>query len=501
MLGWFFAEKQNRSLKSQLVTLQRQEKRSAVLRSVSKQMEEIAVQQKEISDEQREEALLQTKLANELRERSETERQNAILAQENAMKSEMHALEAYDQAEHERQLAEVQRIKAEYSKRVTDTLTYMTLGRSLGLQAITQFQAGNTNLGNLLSYASYLFTRRYNGDLYYPSVYQALSISSTNQNQWTKLEGSAMGLDINDTNKIVTVSNYGEILQHVQNDNNLKTTVLYKNSAYDFRDVYYSPKGTVYALSRTGHLIVKAPHSTEIIELTGMTHPLKLTQLRDKTLIIAENAIALFDTDKNKVLSTKKLDYHITCSGRADSLPVLFDNKGRMHQIKGMDDIITRKIPVPGNLTAYTVSNSTHYQAFGMSDGTIFVVDKDKNVRRLVGHQSRISKLKIRKNRLYSSSYDGTLNLWVLDSQKLEPITLYKSNNWITHFIYDKSRNNIWIGDAKGNIIKVLISIPSMAEIIKKKLKRDFTPTEWKYYIGQDMPYESFLFKKKEAKP
>lgn len=319
MLGWFLAEKQNRSLKSQLVTLQRQEKRSAVLRSVSKQMEEIAVQQKEISDEQREEALLQTKLANELRERSETERQNAILAQENAMKSEMHALEAYDQAEHERQLAEVQRIKAEYSKRVTDTLTYMTLGRSLGLQAITQFQAGNTNLGNLLSYASYLFTRRYNGDLYYPSVYQALSISSTNQNQWTKLEGSAMGLDINDANKIVTVSNYGEILQHVQNDNNLKTTVLYKNSAYDFRDVYYSPKGTVYALSRTGHLIVKAPHSTEIIELTGMTHPLKLTQLRDKTLIIAENAIALFDTDKNKVLSTKKLDYHITCSGRADS--------------------------------------------------------------------------------------------------------------------------------------------------------------------------------------
>ena len=105
MLGWFLAEKQNRSLKSQLVTLQRQEKRSAVLRSVSKQMEEIAVQQKEISDEQREEALLQTKLANELRERSETERQNAILAQENAMKSEMHALEAYDQAEHERQLA------------------------------------------------------------------------------------------------------------------------------------------------------------------------------------------------------------------------------------------------------------------------------------------------------------------------------------------------------------------------------------------------------------
>lgn len=500
-LGWFMAEKQNSTLKSQLVTLHRQEKRSAILRSVSKQMEEIAIQQKEISDEQREEALLQTKLANELRERSETERQKAILAQENAKKSEMHALEAYDQAEHQRQIAEVQRIKAEHSKRVTDTLTYMTLGRSLGSQAITQFQAGNTNLGNLLSYASYLFTQRYHGNLYYPSVYQALSLSSTNQNQWTKHEGATMGLDISEDNNVVSVSNYGEILLHVQKDNNLKTTVLFKNSNYDFRDVYYSPKGTIYALSRTGHLIVKTAHSTEIIELAGMTHPIKLSPFQNKTLIIAENSIAFFDTDKNKVLLTKQLDYRITFSGREDSTPILFDNKGRMHLVKDMETIITRKVPVPGNLTAYTVSNSLHCQIFGMRDGTIFIVDKDRNVRRLVGHQSRISKLKIKNNKLYSSSYDGTLNLWVLDSQKLEPITLYKGNNWINHFIYDKSKNHIWIGDTKGNLIKVLISVPVMAEMIKNKLKRDFTQSEWKYYIGQDMPYESFLFNRKEAKP
>ena len=78
-------------LKAQLEVLQRRDKQSAVLQSVSKQMEEIAYEQKKVSDEQREEAEEQTKVANEMRQRSEFERQNAIAAQQKAMESErMH---------------------------------------------------------------------------------------------------------------------------------------------------------------------------------------------------------------------------------------------------------------------------------------------------------------------------------------------------------------------------------------------------------------------------
>jgi hypothetical protein len=52
--GWSSSNKEIDELKVQLSNLQRQEKRSAVLQSVSKQMEDIAYEQKKISDEQRE---------------------------------------------------------------------------------------------------------------------------------------------------------------------------------------------------------------------------------------------------------------------------------------------------------------------------------------------------------------------------------------------------------------------------------------------------------------
>ena len=55
--GWYSAHRQIGELQAQLTELERQEKRSVVLRSVSQQMEVIALQQKDISDEQREEAI------------------------------------------------------------------------------------------------------------------------------------------------------------------------------------------------------------------------------------------------------------------------------------------------------------------------------------------------------------------------------------------------------------------------------------------------------------
>ena len=70
LIGWQAEHQHVKALEGQVAELQRQEKRSAVDRSVSSQMEEIAFEQKIISDEQRENALQQTRVANEMRERS-----------------------------------------------------------------------------------------------------------------------------------------------------------------------------------------------------------------------------------------------------------------------------------------------------------------------------------------------------------------------------------------------------------------------------------------------
>jgi hypothetical protein len=32
-----------------------------------------------------------------------------------------------------------------------------------------------------------------------------------------------------------------------------------------------------------------------------------------------------------------------------------------------------------------------------------------------------------------------------------------------------------------------------IAQYIRQKVKRDFTPEEWNYYVGKEIPYRRFL--------
>ena len=83
-------------------------------------------------------------------------------------------MHSYQVAEQQRKEADNQRQQAEHAKLVADTLNYISLGRTLGSQSYSIYQTGNTELGNMLAYASYLYTHNYGGDLYTPAVFQTL---------------------------------------------------------------------------------------------------------------------------------------------------------------------------------------------------------------------------------------------------------------------------------------------------------------------------------------
>jgi hypothetical protein len=512
-LGWHFERKKVNDLQTQIVELKKQEMRSAVDRSVSAQMEDIANEQREISDEKREEALRQTRVANEMRLRSEQERMNALEAEKNAVASEKKAVEASTVAEKQRQfaeqqqkvaeqqqqLAEHQRIQAEFSKRKADTLSYIALGRSLGSISTIQAQAGNEDIANQLSYASYLYTSRYGGDIYYPAVFQSLMRSSQSKVSWSEHPGAVMniehypGMD----NGLVSVSNYGEILLSERRGNRLKTTILYNNSKYDFRDVLVDRNsGNIYAVSRTGHLVIilKDLKTVYTIVLDKIEHPMRLHDISENNLlVIGEQAFGLIDLKRMILRNTKQLPFRIILGSRKEGLPLIFDDKGMMHLVRGIENYDSQKVPVEGTVTAYCESKNTGIEAYGMSDGTIWITDKKGNKQKLIGHLSRISKMKLNGRRLFSASYDGSVNLWVADNEKVEPMTLVETGNWIMHFTFDASKNSFWLGDAKGNLTAVNISVPLMVETIRKKLKRNLTQEEWNYFIGQDVPYEKFI--------
>lgn len=500
-IGWRASENQNSRLQSELAQLRRQEKISAVQKSVSKQMEMIAYEQKEISDEQREEAIEQTKLANEMRERSEEERQKAIIAQQLALASERKALDAYDMAEQQRQIAEHQRIQAEIAMRKTDTLSYLSLGRSLGSMAVTQYHIGNQELSELLSYAAYFFTQKYGGDVYDPSIYQPLTLISQSKNEWDVHEGAITNTKMltKDGKNILTVSSYGEIQRHQKDGDKLVSKTLFFDKNYDFRNVYTDmDNNIIYALSRTGHLVIRTMTSTKILEINGITNPTKMTPLGKNTLIIGEDGIGLFDpvTEKIKV---RHVDFHIVSSASSNKVPLLFDDKGNLYEVKSLDEFVVKKSPVVGQITSF-VSNK-NYRVFGMNDGNIYLLNRNGDVKKFTGHRSRVTKMRFNGNSLYSSSLDGTVNRWDATKDRTEPVTLYSGNCWILHFSFDNDVNYLWVGNQKGHLAEALLSIPIMVDNIQKHLKRNFTQSEWNYYIGASVPYVPFINTGKEVMP
>ena len=481
---------QNQQLQERLEKLTMKEKRSAVMQRVNAQMEEIANEERRISDEQREEAIEQKMVADEMRRKAEAERQNALVA-------EQRALEASEVAQNQRRIAEQQRSEAEQSKRVADTLTYISLGRTLGQSAITQFKAGNNEIADLLTQTACLFTTRYHGDIYHPTIYQALAMASQNETVWNKHKGSITDIAFSDDKSayMVTCSTYGEVVKHTQYaGNQLTSETLVSNPRYDFRDIYIDrTTNVIYALSRSGHLIIIDPDKKVHVLIVNIQNLKELDTTGRQFVIFGEEGMALLDTEKRAIVQEKKLPFQIECASRSDNYPIVFDRQGRMHIVKSFTNIVTSPVPFKGQVTSYAESKNQHLTAFGMSDGSINIINGKGQKTRLVGHLSRISKVKVDGYRLYSSSYDGTLNLWLTNSAKVDPMPLFTTKGWIINFTFDLQKHYVWSGDQNGNLTRALISVPEMQNRLQAKLKRNMTREEWNYYIGRNVPYEKVM--------
>ena len=481
-------------LESQLSVLREQEKQSAVDRRVSKQMEEIAYGQQTLSEERSQEAIRQSEIAQEMTIRSETERKKALEAQGIAEESAQEAMNAYQMAERQRVEADNQRRQAEHAKLVADTLNYISLGRTLGSQSYAIYQTGDKELGNMLAYASYLFTSDYRGDLFAPSVFQALMQSAGGRRNWNVHSGSISRIGIlPQDGRLLTVSTYGEIFSHRMQGSQIQTTRLMDDKHYCFRDVFAAKNGKGYAVSHTGHLVIVNGDQTRVVFLENVGKPFSLQPMNDgrQLLIVGENSMALLDIATDKIIGTRRLNFRVANTGRRDYKPLLFDNSGGMHLVSSLDGITNEKVPVSGQVTTFASSKNEHLTAYGMADGTIWLIDANGKTHKLVGHLSQITKMKFNGKRLYSSSYDGKLLFWMISDMQVKPITLFESGSWLTDFDFSSNKDYILTGEHNGTISEYLISLPMIAQRLRQNVKRNFTKEEWNYYVGRSVPYRN----------
>lgn len=483
--GFYAVQKKSNqisSLKKELADLKLKEKRSAIDKEVSRQLEEIASQQEALSDQRRREAEQQTERANQMSQQADMQRERAVKAQNEALEALKNAERQKQIAEEQRRFAEEKQRDAEYSKSVVDTLSYRGLGRSLASLSSTQYQAGETQTAALLAAAACYFTEHYNGDFYDQSIFKALIQSGAGAEFTNKSEGSIAAVEYLPNGNMLYVNTFGEIF-HVGTK---ETEKLFNNQDFDFRDLKVTSDGKAYALSFNSQLVIIDNLNYHIVPIPDMARTFCLSRLKDGNMLIAGGqTISVFDTKKEEIIKTITCPDTLTCVTKNK----VFDTKGEMYQLT--DNLELQHIEKPfkgGIITAYTESDDQLFSAFGTREGVIYF-NNGGNLIELAGHQSKISDLAFSGRWLFSSSYDKTVKLWTASEGKIEPITLFTTQHWIMCLAAGDAKRQIVTGDNGGNLTVCKISPNDMILTLKKTLKRDFTKDEWNYYIGEDIPY------------
>lgn len=480
-------------LEELLRNARQREEKAVVVRRVSKQMEEIAYQQKEISDRQREQAEQQAEENYRMKLRVEEEWKKAVVARQ-------EALEAYQLADRQKALAEERQYQAEYAKRVADTLTYLTLGRSLGSLSITQHQTGNYEIASLLAYSAWSFVGRYQGDVFLPSVFNSLSLSAGQTFLWQHHKGGLASIVFSSApmagDAFYTVSRYGEVLLWEKSaQEGYDTRTLLSDQQYDFRSACIGPTGNLCVLSFDGSLLEFSKGHCRVLPLRGKNYTQMLSF--DKELILLSATEGVVPVGKEQPLYAAAAGRDITCMGRADSCLLVGQSNGNVMRLSLQGE---EKMPVenyyPSPVTAFGYCAHSGRLAIGYGDGTILLFYPRQRVfRRLVGHRSAITFLLFHENKLYSSGYDRTLRLWNLSADRPEPVVALESSSWLHTLALHPGKALLLAGDENGTLYQVPVSPDSMAAHIRENLPRNFTCEEWTYYIGNRIPYEFYTSK------
>lgn len=500
------------------------ERRANVVQRVSKQLEEIAYQQKDISDRQREEAEKQTALAVEMRRRAEEEQLLARLAESRARVEAIRADSMRNQAERLAKLALDAQQVSEHDRRVMDTLSYRTLARSLGSTSISQRQSGNEELARMLTNAALVFLDRYKGNQYTPEVFtsllQATMDNTTGLGSYnTKTNASIRGISsIDARDGFVAVTDYGDIFTINDQSDKVSGQRLLSNPKYSFRAVF-GAEDYAYALDKNGALYM-APYQGKgrvVAQLYGsnFNHMLKL--LDNRLLLGGRRELYVFDMDMNQVVHhmglPKPIQTVIMLNGKiyiifVDGTAMLLDDDFQLSIFDfKVNGVITSAIYVP----------KYRYYFLGMKDGDILVKDLRLNtVGTIIGHRSAITSLQYDKDLLMSTSmdthvymlylpkiqgaeyvftdYSTELQEWVVPVDDMVSRSDNGARSWPLCSIL--RNDELVVGYHNGDILTMNYNLPEMRRRLRRNLQREFTPEEWTNYVSSTINYETFLDKR-----
>lgn len=434
------------------------ERDAVIVQKVSGQMEKYAYEQRDIANWQYAQAVDQRSQAVAQKRFADIERAKAEMEKVKAQTAQREAVIANKKTEEQRQLAIRGQQMAIAEKLKADTLARIALASNLGTRSSLQHQSGNDELAALLAYASWSFASQNRGNVYDQAVYRSLQNAYPYSQNYALHNSPLRSLYWSvENHRLYSVSSSGDIAEWKNDHGEVNGVFIYNNPALDLRDVLVF-RHQVCAIDVKGSMV--------IIDQTGKSRVIKLPDAKYDYMKVDGNFLTAYTKDGRKV--DVDIDAQVQ---NAVLVPCMEQQRIHVVTLDGAKYVLT-----------------------SAQDGTIKMNRAGQSsYRTLVGHRSPVTNMVVHNNALYTSSLDGTILLWHIDSKTSTPFVLVDLGSWIHDFTFDDSGKTMYVALENGQLQSVMVDPNQMAEKIHEKLKRDFTLDEWDFYVGAIAPYKQFL--------
>ena len=146
------------------------------------------------------------------------------------------------------------------------------------------------------------------------------------------------------------------------------------------------------------------------------------------------------------------------------------------------------------SLSQITYAKDGKFIAFGDQQGLVSILNvANKTIEYdLIGQSARITDLEFSSNDkfLASSSFDGTVQVFLTDNYDLSPLVLKDHDSWVSSLSFTNNDKTLVTGTMSSKIKRYPTNIDQMSTDLCSLISRNLTQKEWKRFVAKDIEYE-----------
>lgn len=491
-------EKKN-ALESELLARQESQK--------AKENAQIAREQKSLAENQSKEAYIQKGLALQNAQNAQMERNKALEAfqranflQEQEKMARKQAEEAKEVAERSKNDALDQKKKAEAAAKNIVRLRNQAIALNMAAKSLQMTKKyADTQLKGLLALKALKLIRENGGDEKSSEIINALygAIKSIEGRQ--AFSNLSHGDDVRsvcfmpENDDYVSGGNDGKVIMYDGKKGQMKYFWSHPN-AHAIISVLALHDGRILAIPESGALWIFSTSQGNF-----QVKSIPLPPGRNMGLSVLQKQILIWQQDKVNIWDPVKETFNSPIQRVGQALPEIIRLLGNNHAlvrlnqqdkicyVTGLADYplmteVDYPIPIKG-ITQCLITSQ--WWAAAYQDGAMLAGGYAINA-----HQSSVNCMMSSGNdKLVTCAMDGTVKIWNVSDFTQQPIVFSEHDSWVWDL--DVKGNQILSGSRDRQVIRYLLETLELEKWLKNLIHRGMTEKEWKFYVGNDIPWDN----------